>query len=103
MSEELEQPPVIDFETLLTPISEDSPSGENLRYSGLYDEITEARRADDALLQGEWQTELKTTDYRKIIELAVDALSTKTKDIQIAAWLSESLVKVYGFAGFRDS
>lgn len=103
MSEELEQPPVIDFETLLTPISEDSPSGENLRYSGLYDEITEARRADDALLQGEWQTELKTADYRKVIELAVDALSTKTKDIQIAAWLSESLVKVYGFAGFRDS
>lgn len=103
MSEELEQPPVLDFETLLTPISEEAPSGENLRYSGLYDEITEARRADDALLQGEWQTELKTADYRKVIELAVDALSTKTKDIQIAAWLSESLVKVYGFAGFRDS
>lgn len=103
MIEVPEQPPVVDFETLLTPISEDSPSGENLRYSGLYDEITEARRADDALLQGEWQTELKTADYRKVIELAVDALSTKTKDIQIAAWLSESLVKTYGFAGFRDS
>ncbi len=103
MSEELQKPPVIDLDTLLQPISGEDPSGENLRYSGLYDQITEARRADDNLNQGDWQTELKVADYRKVIHLAVPALATQSKDLQVAAWLSESLVKEHGFAGLRDS
>lgn len=102
MSEELQKPSVLDFEALLAPISEESPSGESLRYSGIYDEIAEARRTDDALAQGEWQTELKVADYRKVIQLATDALTSSTKDIQIAAWLSESLTYQHGFAGLRD-
>jgi type VI secretion system protein ImpA len=103
MSEELQNPPVVDLDALLQPISEDSPSGESLRYSGLYDEITEARRADDTLDQGAWQTELKVADYRKVINLAVPALTSQAKDLQIAAWLTESLVKEHGFPGLRDS
>jgi type VI secretion system protein ImpA len=102
MSDELQKPPVVDLDLLLQPISEENPSGESLRYSGLYDEITEARRADDNLNQGEWQTEVKLADYRRVIDLAVPALATQAKDLQIAAWLSESLVKQYGFAGLRD-
>lgn len=96
-------PSVIDFEKILQPISEENPSGENLQYSGLYDEIREARRADKELPQGEWQTELKFADFRQVINLAIPALETQTKDIQIAAWLSESLIKEHGFAGLRDS
>ena len=46
-NEELKFPPVIDLEAIMQPISEENPSGESLRYSGLYDEITEARRADE--------------------------------------------------------
>lgn len=103
MSEDLRKPPVIDLEAILQPISEENPAGENLQYSGLYDEIREARRADENLSQGQWQIELKVADYGKVIALAVPALTTKTKDLQIAAWLSESLVKEYGFAGLRDS
>lgn len=96
------KPPVIDFEALLQPISEESPSGESLRFSNIYDEIKEARRADEELPQGEWQTELKTADFRKVIALAASALEANTKDLQIAAWLSEALVKTHGFTGLRD-
>lgn len=103
MSEDLQKPPVVDFEELLQPISEENPSGESLRYSGIYDEISEARRADKDVAQGDWQFELKTADYRKVIELASDALKNKTKDLQIAAWFSEALTKQFGFAGLRDS
>ncbi|MBX7053352.1 MAG: type VI secretion system protein TssA [Pyrinomonadaceae bacterium] len=103
MNEELSVPQVIDLDAMLQPVSEESPSGESLRYSGLYDEIVEARRSDDNLSQGEWQTELKVADYRKVVELAVPALTAKAKDLQVAAWLSESLIKNYGFAGLRDS
>lgn len=102
MSEELQKPPVLDFDALLAPISEENPSGENLRYSGIYDEINEARRADDAVSQGDWQTELKTADYRKVTDLATDALANKAKDIQIAAWFCESITYQHGFAGLRD-
>ena len=96
-------PSVLDFEKILQPISEENPSGEILQYSGLYDEIREARRASDGLPQGQWQEELKIADYRQVINLAVPALETQTKDLQIAAWLSESLIREYGFAGLRDS
>lgn len=103
MNEDLQKPPVIDFEALFAPITEENPSGENVRYSGLYDQILEARRADEDLAQGAWKTELKTADYRKVIELAVPALKTQTKDLQISAYLSEALVMEHGFAGLRDS
>ena len=102
MAEIEPKPSVINFETLLAPISEDKPSGEYLRFSGVYDEIKEARRADMDVPQGEWQTEVKYADYRKVISLAVPALERETKDLQITAWLSEALVKEHGFVGLRD-
>jgi type VI secretion system protein ImpA len=103
MAEIESKPAVINLETLLTPISEDKPSGEYLRYSGLYDEIYEARRSDKDVPQGDWQTEVKMSDFRKVISLAVPALERDTKDLQIAAWLTEALVKEHGILGLRDS
>ncbi len=97
------KPSIINFETLLAPVSEEKPSGEYLRYSGIYDEISEARRADKDVPQGEWQTEVKVADFRKVISLAVPALEKDTKDVQIAAWLSEALVNEHGFVGLSDS
>jgi type VI secretion system protein ImpA len=102
-NEEIKFPPVIDLEAIMQPISEENPSGENVRYSGVYDEIAEARRADLVVSQGEWQTDLKIADFRKVIELAVPPLISQTKDLQIAAFLTEALVKEYQFVGLRDS
>lgn len=102
MAEFEPKPAVINIDAMLAPISEESPSGEYLRYSGLYDEISEARRADDVLNQGEWQTDFKVADFRKVIELASAAIEKDSKDLQIAAWLSEALVKEHGFVGLRD-
>lgn len=103
MNEELRQPPVVDLDALLRPISDENPSGESMRYSGIYDEITEARRADENLNQGDWVTDLKVADHAKVIELAIPALTTQTKDMQIGVWLSEALTMKHGLAGFRDS
>lgn len=103
MSEELRQPQVVDLEALLQPISDEAPSGESLRYAGVYDQVAEARRADDVLNRGDWQTDLKVADYRTVIDLAIPALTGQTKDLQISVWLAEALMKQYGFAGLRDS
>jgi type VI secretion system protein ImpA len=92
----------LDVESLVTPIAGANPSGASLRYAGTYDAIQEARRADDALAQGDWQHATKVSDWRAVIDLATTALATRTKDLQIAAWLLEAAVKTHGFAGFRD-
>lgn len=102
-AEELQKPPVIDFEMLLQPISEENPSGISLRYEGDYDEIAETRRADKDLALGKWEMELKVADFPKVVELADYALKTKTKDLQIAVWFSEALTALHGFAGLRDA
>ena len=103
MAEIAAVPPILNFEALMQPISEEKPAGESQQYSGLYDEIRESRRADENLAQGQWKTELKIADYRLVIRVATPALETQTKDLQIAAWLSESLIKEHGFTGLRDS
>ena len=102
MSEELQNPPVVDLDLIFNPISEEKPAGEDVRYSGIYDEMREARRADEKLEQGDWQTELKVADFPKVLNLGIDTLTTKAKDLQVAAWTCEALVKLHGFAGLRD-
>ena len=92
----------VDVETILAPIPGDNPSGENLQYSGLHDEIREARRADDPTTKADWQTELKVADWDEVVSLAESALKTKTKDLQVGAWMCEALLKRNGFAGLRD-
>jgi len=94
--------PTIDLEALLAPIPGENPAGEALRYAGTYDAIKEARRADDDLARGDWQEDLKVADWRAVTELATQALTSKSKDIQIAAWLTEALVKQKGLPGARD-
>jgi len=88
---------------LLNPIPGANPGGENLRYAAVHDKIKEARREEDDAPQGEWQVERKTADYPLVIKMAGEALATKSKDLQIAAWLAEALMKTEGFSGLRSS
>lgn len=87
---------------LLNPISGDNPGGADLRYDPLYDKIKEARREDDDAPQGEWTRARKVADWPLVIKLAGDALATRTKDLQLAAWLTEALLKREGLGGLRD-
>jgi len=86
---------------LLNPIPGANPCGENLRYAPVYDKIKEARREDDDAPQGEWRIERKTADFPLVIKLTSDALANKSKDLQLAVWLTEALLKQEGFSGFR--
>ncbi|MFB3776380.1 MAG: type VI secretion system protein TssA [Bryobacteraceae bacterium] len=87
---------------LLDPIPGPSPCGENLYYSPVYDKIKEARRQEEEIPQGEWRHEVKKADYVQVIKLTTDALTKKTKDLQLAAWLTEALLKQHGFDGLAD-
>ena len=88
---------------LLNPIPGDSPSGTNLRYAPVYDKIKEARRQEDDAPQGEWQRERKVADYKLVIKLAGETLAMQSKDLQLAAWLTEAYLHQEGFSGLQQS
>lgn len=90
----------IDMAALLAPIAGDDPGGENLRYTPVYDAIKEARRADDPLDRGDWGRDVKTADWDQVLTLCTDALANRSKDPQIAVWLTEALINTTGFDGF---
>src|ERR1043166_7420519 len=84
---------------ILNPIAGENPSGENLEYAPIFDQIKEARRESDT----DWLDDKvqKVADWRLVVQLTSDALATKSKDLQLAAWLTEGLLKTEGFAGLR--
>lgn len=90
---------------LLNPIAGDNPSGADIRRDSklsLYDKIKEARRQDDDLPQGEWQHERKAANYPLVVKLAQDGLATSSKDLQLAAWLTEAILQTEGYSGLRQ-
>jgi type VI secretion system protein ImpA len=92
-------------EDILTPIAGENPSGIDLRYDThllIHDKIKEARRQDDNLAQGDWQSERKTANFSLVVKLAQDAIATVSKDLQLAAWLTEGLVQTEHFAGLHQ-
>ena len=89
-------------EDLLTPVAGDNPGGTNLRYDPIYDKIKEARREDEDLNQGVWQTERKVADHPFVIRTCQELIATRSKDLQLAVWLTESLVKREGFGGLLE-
>ena len=93
---------VIDLEELLGPIPGDDPSGRFLAYEPVYDQIREARRADDSFDKGAWKRETKVADWDRVIDLGTHALRHQTKDLQIAAWLTEALARRHGFDGLCE-
>jgi len=92
-------------EDILAPIPGENPSGIDLRRDNkllIYDKIKEARRQDDDLAQGAWQSERKTANFPFVVKLAQESIATVSKDLQLAAWLTEALLQTERFPGLRQ-
>lgn len=90
---------LLDFDRLLAPVSDEAPCGESLRWDPAWDEISRLRKRQTDILGASEDVE---PDWPRIAELATDVLAERTKDLMIAGWLVESLVRTHGFAGLRD-
>jgi len=85
---------------LLDPILPDLPGGADMRWTPEWDRIREARRADDELEAGKWtKRERKVADWRLVRDLSLALLRERTKDLQLALWLTEASIKLQGFPG----
>lgn len=101
------KPALLDFiseaewDALLQPIPGDLPCGEYLLYDDVYAQVREARREDDPnLSQGDWKIERKRAGWEVAERLCQTALTQRSKDLQLAAWLTEAWTYNYGMAGF---
>lgn len=90
---------MVAIEDLLKPIDGLNPCGVYLRYEPVYDKIREARRQDDGGAVADGTP--KTADHKVAVDLALEAIAKKSKDLQLAAWLTDSLTCREGFAGLN--
>jgi type VI secretion system protein ImpA len=91
----------VDFDGLLAPVSgSEGGAGVSLRYDPVYQQIREARHQDDASVpMGEWERPLIKADWKRVAALSSDALATRSKDFQLAAWLCEAWANLHGVEG----
>ena len=88
-----------DFEALLKPIAGSAPAGTWTRDEPIYRQLVLARRMEDPTLpQGVWKHDIKRADWGAVSTLAGEILATRSKDLQVAAWLLEAEVRRRGFA-----
>ncbi|MGE4047926.1 MAG: type VI secretion system protein TssA [Acetobacteraceae bacterium] len=98
----------VDLDGLLMPISGDCPSGSDprrnfdpaSRYFRLRDSRAEARAAErqaDAASEGD---EAPVPPWGGVLRLGLELLSTEAKDLEVAAWCTEALLRVRGLPGF---
>jgi type VI secretion system protein ImpA len=115
-------PPVLDLDRLLKPISENAPTGVELKddpqANALYFQVKDAREAaraaerqlsqrsilsaEDRDREDRERGPVEAPDWRKVCKLACEILAERSKDLWLAAWLIESLARLHGFAGLRD-
>src|ERR1700733_1088876 len=95
---------------ILAPFEGTSPAGEDLRldatprslYYRLRDARAEARAQERASENDPSASDAESSHWRMVQDLATEALQTRTKDIEIAAWLTESLTRHEGLAGLAE-
>lgn len=86
---------------LLVAIAANAPCGVSLRYDPVFLQLRQAREEDDpSLPMGEWERPLKKADWRAIANQCAALLASRSKDIQLAAWLCEAWTHQHGIDGF---
>ena len=90
----------VSTDSLLEPVSPDSPCGPDLEYSGVIElerlaQGKPERQIGDALLPPE------EPDWAAVGRMAAD-LASQTKDLRVLAKLTQALIRTEGYGGLRD-
>ena len=100
---------IIQLESLLQPISDDKPAGDDIRsdpsptspYYSIKDARGAARAAERNNMFDDNNSEADE-QWRKITQLAPEILKNNAKDLEVASWYTEALIRQHGFLGLRD-
>lgn len=97
----------LDIDALLVPVTEENPTGSDLRedhsptsdYRALRDARTIARNNERSALANGQNHFINPVDWESILEQAPAVIQHQSKDIEVATWLIEALTRVHGFEG----
>lgn len=93
---------VIDVETLLKPLTEESPCGDDLEYDSVFAEMERAVAGRPEQQFGETVVEGEGPDWPEVQRKALD-LFERTRDLRVAVYLARSAVALQGWPEFRDA
>ncbi|CAM3826904.1 type VI secretion system protein TssA [Parendozoicomonas haliclonae] len=101
---------IIDVEKILEPISDDTPQGSDIREdrspTSDYYIVKDARNAARATERtGMFDADIRAealAQWKPVLEKGEQILANTSKDLEIAGWMIEAAVRLYGFAGLRD-
>ena len=100
-------PQVVDIDALLQAISDEAPAGTDPRSdsspTSLYYRTKDARNAARSAERAAVEIGgAPPVEWGTVAETAMEILASHGKDLEIAAWLVEALLRLEGFAGLRD-
>jgi type VI secretion system protein ImpA len=98
----------VNVRQIVDPLDEIAPCGENVRnntsdretYYRIKDARNAARAAERGINPGE--TIALSPIWNDVSNLGLHILSSKSKDIEVLAWLAEAQIRLRGFEGLRD-
>jgi type VI secretion system protein ImpA len=102
---------VLDLDTLLAPLPDGDGAGVDLRedwspgspYQKLRDARSEAR-VEERQRDAEGEMDLPPAEgWRVVRQVAEQAIGQKSKDFEVAAWLTEALLRIEGLPGLADA
>ncbi|WP_081051654.1 type VI secretion system protein TssA [Burkholderia diffusa] len=86
---------------LLADVSRETPCGPNLEYDADFLQLQERATPRAEQQYGDTVIPAETPDWRAVERLAL-ALSERTKDLRVAAYLARSWTEQHGIAGYAD-
>lgn len=103
-------PELIDIESLLQPIDDEQPAGIDIRedasptspYQTIKAERNQARAAERQNIH-DGESQEAGVHWRAIIELAPAIMRDQAKDLEVASWYAEAMLRRHGFAGLKDA
>lgn len=99
---------LLNLSDIVSPLGQDRPCGEDIRVNPNYQEIyyrikdarNSARTAERGIAPGEAMR--LTPSWHDVNNLGLQILASKSKDIEVLAWLAEAQLRLRGFEGLRD-
>ncbi len=102
-------PALIDIEALLAPITEEQPTGLDCRHdpspTSYYQQVKGARNAARSAERNNLYTDSNDEadeHWRTVIGLSPKIIGEQSKDLEVASWYCEAMVRRHGFAGLKD-
>ena len=100
-------PTTIDLDLLLAPIAGEKPTGtdprENASPASPYFRVKDARASARAFERSNVDPDAPVAEsWSVVLDAGQKLLAKDAKDLEIAAWMTEALVRIEGFAGLRD-